>query len=89
MNETNYVGKVKWFNEHRGYGFIVTEDGDFYFHATGLLNVGEPPLKFGEVVSFTLLPSPKGVRAVNVKRIALTDLRGAYNEKSEHGTERR
>ena len=86
MNETNYVGKVKWFNEHRGYGFIATEgQGDFYFHATGLLNVSEELLKAGELVSFTTIPGPKGIRAVNVQRITLADLRGANNGKNnEH-----
>ena len=87
MGNTNgkYVGKVKWFNEHRGYGFIATEhNGDFYFHATGLARVDEPPLKFGEIVSFTTIPGPKGIRAINVQRLSLTDLGGANN----HGNER-
>jgi len=80
-----YVGKVKWFNEHRGYGWIATEErGDFYFHATGLLRVDEPPLKYGELVSFRIIPGPKGIRAVDISRITLSDLKeGAKNHEDE------
>jgi CspA family cold shock protein len=76
-----YVGKVKWFNEHRGYGWIATEErGDFYFHATGLLRVDEPLLKAGELVTFTTVSSPKGIRAVNIQRVTLADLRANNHE---------
>jgi CspA family cold shock protein len=79
-----YVGKVKWYNDHRGYGFIATEKhGDFYFHATGLLHVEEELLKAGEIVTFTLLDGPKGVRAINIQRITLADLEGANNHESK------
>lgn len=79
--ETSYVGKIKWYNEHRGYGYIATEsDGDFYFHATGVLNVGEELFKAGEIVTFTAIDSPKGIRAINVQRITLSDLRRTNNE---------
>ena len=84
--ETSYVGKIKWFNESRGYGFIDTEEhGDFYFHATGILNVSEAMLKAGELVSFTTLDGPKGIRAINVKRITLADLRGANTNGKDNG----
>jgi CspA family cold shock protein len=93
MNETNghYIGKVKWYNEHRGYGWIATDgQGDFYFHATGLLRIDEPLLKAGELVSFTTLPGPKGIRAINVQRITLADLKGANNHEDERNeTERK
>ena len=60
------TGKVKFYNEQKGYGFI-TEDGtseDHFVHATGLLD----KIKKDDLVEFELAESKKGMKAVNVKR---------------------
>ncbi len=66
-----YQGKVKWFNDQKGYGFIVREsrpDIDVFVHHSAIRMDGFRTLKEGEDVSFDLLESPKGLQAVNVMR---------------------
>ncbi len=60
-------GKVKFFNETKGFGFISGDDGkDYFVHASGL--VGASTLTVGEEVSFELEQGPKGARAVKVHK---------------------
>jgi len=62
-------GKVKWFNSHKGYGFIENEGGpDIFVHHTAILGTGYKELMPGEVVNFELVPSEKGPKAINVQR---------------------
>ena len=64
-------GKVKWFNEVKGYGFIVMEDGqEVFVHYTGIKGEGFRTLNEGESVEFEVTESPKGLQAVNVQRVA-------------------
>ncbi|MFY8096832.1 cold-shock protein [Flavobacterium sp.] len=59
-------GKVKFFNESKGFGFITQLDGgqDIFVHATGLIdNVSED-----DTVIFEVENTPKGLTAINVKR---------------------
>jgi len=64
-------GKVKWFNEVKGYGFIVMEDGqEVFVHYTGIKGEGFRTLNEGENVEFEVTESPKGLQAVNVQRVA-------------------
>ncbi len=63
-------GRVKWFNEKKGYGFIETESqGDVFVHYTGIQGEGFRTLTDGEAVSFEITETPKGPQAINVKRI--------------------
>lgn len=60
-------GKVKFFNETKGFGFISGDDGkDYFVHTSGL--VGASTLSVGEEVSFELEQGPKGARAVKVTK---------------------
>lgn len=61
-------GKVKWFNNAKGYGFII-EDGcsdDLFAHFSSIQMDGYKTLKAGQPVSFDKKPSDKGVHAVNI-----------------------
>ena len=60
-------GKVKWYNEIKGFGFIESENGDDIFvHRTGILGSGEV-LQPDQKVSFETKQGDKGMFAVNVK----------------------
>jgi len=61
-------GKVKWFNNAKGYGFII-EDGcsdDLFAHFSSVQMDGYKTLKAGQAVNFDKKPSDKGVHAVNI-----------------------
>jgi len=63
------LGKVKWFNNAKGYGFITTDEGqDAFVHYTSITGDGFKTLKEGEDVEFELTEGPKGAKAVNVQR---------------------
>ncbi|WP_317850751.1 MULTISPECIES: cold shock domain-containing protein [unclassified Pseudomonas] len=71
------VGKVKWFNNAKGFGFINTdaregqdEDGkeiDFFAHYSAIEMDGYKTLKAGQIVSFEIIQGPKGLHAVEIK----------------------
>jgi CspA family cold shock protein len=61
-------GKVKWFNNAKGYGFII-EDGctdDLFAHFSSVQMDGYKTLKAGQPVTFEKKPSDKGIHAVNI-----------------------
>ena len=62
-------GKVKWFNEKKGYGFIEREGGkDVFVHYQAISQDGFKTLKEGEVVTFDIVEGAKGPQAANVVR---------------------
>jgi len=63
------TGKVKWFNENKGYGFIVPDDGsaDLFVHQSEVKTAGQTPLKEGQSVEFEVGQGKKGPCATNVK----------------------
>jgi len=63
-------GRVKWFNEQKGYGFIETrEHGDVFVHYTAIEAVGFRSLSEGDRVSLDVERGPKGPQAANVKKM--------------------
>jgi len=63
-------GKVKWFNDQKGYGFITPEDGsaDVFVHHTAILGEGFKTLAENQAVEFEVLNSDKGPKAANVQK---------------------
>lgn len=61
-------GKVKWFNNAKGYGFIVADgrDEDLFAHFSAIQMDGYKTLKAGQPVSFDIIQGPKGLHAVNI-----------------------
>ncbi|RMF84118.1 MAG: cold-shock protein [Nitrospinota bacterium] len=61
------VGRVKWFNDQKGYGFIEQEGGkDVFVHYSALQGEGFKTLTEGQEVRFEIIDGPKGPQASNV-----------------------
>ena len=64
-------GTVKWFNEDKGFGFIVRERGaDVFVHEAYIIAEGFRTLSEGDRVSFDVVEGPKGLQARNVVKIS-------------------
>ncbi|MDD5746257.1 MAG: cold shock domain-containing protein, partial [Candidatus Omnitrophica bacterium] len=63
-------GKVKWFNNQKGYGFITTESGDDVFlHHSAIQGEGFKTIDAEQEVEFEVEQGPKGKQAVNVVKV--------------------
>ncbi len=67
------TGKVKWFNESKGYGFIEPEGGgrDIFVHYSSIHGEGYKTLSEGQVVEFDIVQGEKGPQASNVSKSPL------------------
>ena len=64
------TGKVKWFNNQKGYGFITPESGnDVFVHHSVIQGDGYKSLDEGQAVEFDIQQGPKGEQAVNVVKL--------------------
>ena len=65
-------GRVKWFNDQKGYGFITPEDGspDVFVHHSGIQIQGFKTLAENQLVEFDTVSSDKGPKAANVKPLS-------------------
>jgi cold shock protein len=65
-------GKVKWFNNSKGFGFITPDDGspDVFVHYSSIGGDGYKQLAENDAVTFDVEQSPKGPRAANVSKVA-------------------
>jgi cold shock protein len=62
-------GKVKWFNDAKGYGFITQDGGqDVFCHFSAITGEGYRSLKEGDTVQFDVTQGPKGLQASNVRK---------------------
>lgn len=63
-------GKVKWFNESKGWGFITTDDGkDVFVHYSAIEGKGYKSIAQGQQVEFEIVETPKGPQAVKVVKL--------------------
>lgn len=63
-------GRVKWFNQEKGYGFIEREDGgDVFVHYSAIQEEGFKTLAEGQEVEFEIVQGPRGPQAANVVKL--------------------
>ncbi len=66
------TGKVKWFNDQKGFGFLTTDEGgrDVFVHHTVIEGDGFKTLQDGETVEYEAEDGAKGLKATKVRRLA-------------------
>ncbi len=64
------TGRVKWFNDSKGFGFLEQEQGeDIFVHFSAITGNGFKSLAEGDAVQFDIVKGPKGLQAANVAKI--------------------
>ena len=63
------IGKIKWFNPAKGYGFIEQEDKDVFLHVSALEEAGIETLQEGQAISFEIGENKGKENAINIKTV--------------------
>ena len=76
------TGQVKWFNNAKGFGFILSDEGggDLFAHYSAIGMEGYKTLKAGQLVTFDIVEGPKGLHAANIH--AVIDTLAASDEQA-------
>lgn len=71
-----YSGTVKWFNNAKGFGFIVSPDfeEDLFVHYSAIIAEGYKSLRTGQSVQFEAAPKDVGIHAINIIPITLAEV---------------
>ena len=65
------IGRIKWFNNEKGYGFIDVQDGeDIFVHYSAIKQDGYKTLSEAQIVEYELLETEKGLQAINVREVS-------------------
>ncbi len=65
------TGTVKWFNQAKGYGFIVPDEGgqDVFVHVSAIEQAGLSSLNDGQKISYKVVSNPRGEKAVDLEKL--------------------
>lgn len=79
-------GKVKWFNNAKGYGFIIEDgkDEDLFAHFSAIEMEGYKTLKAGQPVKFNIIQGPKGMHAVGISPVTDTVTTSSHASSTSH-----
>ena len=75
------TGQVKWFNNAKGFGFILPDEGggDLFAHYSAITMEGYKTLKAGQPVSFDIVEGPKGLHAANIAPLKTEEFASSVN----------
>lgn len=78
------TGTVKWFNNAKGYGFILSDEGgeDLFAHYSAIMMDGYKTLKAGQPVTFDTIPGDKGLHATNICAVSAASAESTENTES-------
>ena len=83
------TGTVKWFNNAKGYGFILPDGGgeDLFAHFSAIHMEGYKTLRAGDPVEYEVVEGPKGLHADNIRATVSSGQFGSDHSESENHTE--